>query len=264
MPAQPAKTISVIIPARNEETLIGHTLDALLAAAWHPAPPQHLSATDSELIVVDDRSTDRTASIVAGYAQRWGVRLAASNTPRAPGARNSGASLATGRILIFVDADTIVPAHALGRVRQLCDQHAYQAGICGLASLEGGFRSWCWWTFWSHVRRLPLARAKAMPAFMFCTREAFAAFGPFDERVAIGEEWPILAGLYRARPDRLAYDRRLVARTSSRRMDLQLFGYTRTLLHYIWAVLHESGRNGYSDAWRATQAPPALHDKRLQ
>ena len=32
---------------------------------------------------------------------------------------------------------------------------------------------------------------------------AFEEFGPFDERVAIGEEWPILAGLYRARPGRL-------------------------------------------------------------
>ena len=78
------------------------------------------------------------------------------------------------------------------------------------------------------MRRLPLPRAKAMPACMFCTREAFDEFGPFDERVAIGEEWPILAGLYRARPRRFVYDRAITALSSGRRMELQRFGYTRT------------------------------------
>jgi hypothetical protein len=85
---------------------------------------------------------------------------------------------------------------------------------------------------------------------MFCTREVFDRFGPFDETVQIGEEWPILAGLYRRCPSRLIYDRSLSAITSNRRMTLQRFGYAKLLFKYIWAVLHHSGRNGYPDTFR--------------
>jgi hypothetical protein len=82
---------------------------------------------------------------------------------------------------------------------------------------------------------------------MFCTREAFDEFGPFDERVAIGEEWPILAGLYRTRPRRFVYDQALTAFSSGRRMELQRFGYTRTFARYVWAVLSFRGRVDYPD-----------------
>ena len=82
---------------------------------------------------------------------------------------------------------------------------------------------------------------------MFCTREAFDEFGPFDERVAIGEEWPILAGLYRARPRRFVYDQAITALSSGRRMELQHFGYTRTFARYVWAILSFRGRVNYPD-----------------
>ena len=114
-------------------------------------------------------------------------------------------------------------------------------------SAFGGRRARCWWAFWNAVRRLPLPRAKAMPACMFCTREAFDEFGPFDERVAIGEEWPILAGLYRARPRRFVYDQAITALSSGRRMELQRFGYARTFARYVWAVLSFRGRVDYPD-----------------
>ena len=89
-----------------------------------------------------------------------------------------------------------------------------------------------------------------MPAVMFCTSEVFDRFGPFEEGIAIGEEWPILAGLYRVHPEHVIYDKQLVARSSSRRMDRQLFGYSRTLFRYVWAILHRSGRIHYTDRIR--------------
>ena len=85
---------------------------------------------------------------------------------------------------------------------------------------------------------------------MFCTAKVFSEFGPFDEEVAIGEEWPILAGLYRQRPDRFKYDRTITAFSSSRRMQAQRFGYLRTFFKYVWAILHKSGRIHYSDGIR--------------
>lgn len=89
-----------------------------------------------------------------------------------------------------------------------------------------------------------------MPALMFCTAEVFDELGPFDEDVAIGEEWPILASLYRLRPHRFVYDRSLTGLSSSRRMERQAFGYTRTFLKYVWAILHRSGRVNYTDRIR--------------
>lgn len=268
----PEKEISVIIPARNEEGLIGRVIEATLVAAReaYPAalaasymrdrsaePLPHLDHTPVEILVVDNNSTDRTRAIVGRYVEQNGVQLLDCSRLRSPCARNMGAQQAQGELLVFVDADTHMPAHTLRRFWQLYDEQGYQAGITGLASLEGGKRAWCWWNFWALVRCLPLAHAKAMPALMFCTRTVFDELGPFDEQVEIGEEWPILAQLYRMRPERLIYDRSLVAHTSSRRMELQRFGYTRTFFRYVWAILHQSGRIHYGDQWRYSSLPAA-------
>ncbi|MDP2653474.1 MAG: glycosyltransferase [Candidatus Omnitrophota bacterium] len=245
------KKISVIIPARNEEALIAMTLDAVLVAVEFLAGGMrgdvHLDDTPVEVIVVDNMSVDNTAREVHRYAQRYGVRLMSCLRLKTPCARNEGARNACGEILCFVDADTLVPRDALSRIIRLCGDRPYVAGITRLASLEGGLHAWFWWTFWDYVRRLPLPRAKAMPAFMFCTRRVFDEFGPFDEDVTIGEEWPILAGFYRRYPKDFVYDRRLTALSSSRRMELRRFGYLRTFFKYVWAVLFVQGRRNYSD-----------------
>lgn len=257
--------VSVIIPARNEAALIRTTLDAVLAAVRHldagsPADRLHLAATCVEVIVVDNQSIDQTCALVQGYHDRYGVRLEQCPTLGAAQARNLGASCARGSILVFVDADTVMPPETLVRIVDLCERQGYHAGITRLASLEGGWRAWLWWTFWEHVRRLPLPRAKAMPALMFCTRAAFATYGPFDEQVSIGEEWPILAGIYRVNPAHLVYDRTLTARSSNRRMDLQPWGYVRTFGRYVWAVLHRGGRVNYTDRLRHPVSEYQLDD----
>jgi glycosyltransferase involved in cell wall biosynthesis len=177
------------------------------------------------------------------------IRIVHCPAPGAARARNAGAAAAGGSVLVFVDADTRIPPLGLRRIEQHVEG-GYDSGIFRLAPQSPGLRAWCWWTFWNQVRRLPLSRAKALPAFMFCTRAVFDRFGPFDESVAIGEEWPILAGRYRDDPRRLVYDRTMAARTSGRRMDLQPFGYTRTYLKYALAILAPPARVRYSDAIR--------------
>jgi len=250
----PMKALSVIIPARNEEALLGETLHAVLRSAGEllgvPGELPDLRGSPVEVLVVDNASTDGSLAVAAGYVAGHGVRLLHCEQIKAPCARNLGARESVGRVLAFVDADTVIPEHALRRVLGHCDVAGCQAGIARLASREPGWRARLWWSFWEHVRRLPVARAKAMPAFMFCTRAAFEEFGPFDERVAIGEEWPILAGVYRARANRFVYDRSLTALTSSRRMEMRPWGYLRTLGKYAWAIAHPSGQNGYGDHLR--------------
>jgi glycosyltransferase involved in cell wall biosynthesis len=236
-------TLSVIIPSLNEETLIRETLESVHRALG--ALPRGVTA---EVVVVDNGSTDSTRRVVeeAGGA----VRLLHCPSKGAARARNLGARFSRGDILFFLDADTTIPVDSINQIVEQCSRYGFKAGITKLGPRDGGFRACCWWSFWNSVRQLPLARAKAMPAFMFCTRRTFEDLGPFSEDVAIGEEWPILATLYRSRRNEFIYLRSITARTSSRRMELISFGYTRLFLKYVWAIVDYRGRVHYSHTIR--------------
>lgn len=238
-----APLVSVIIPARNECRLITSTLDHVFLAA------RNIENSELEIIVVDNASSDGTWEILQEYSRCHPVRAYRLDQLGAARARNFGRQYASGRVLVFLDADTQIPADTLTRIARHCEL-GIEAGITRLVGLEGGVRSMTWWWFWEHVRRLPLSHAKAMPACMFCTAGVFDEFGPFDEEVAIGEEWPILARLFQLRPHCFLYDRSLSVHTSNRRMQQQVLGYSRTFLKYVWAILHKSGRLNYTDRIR--------------
>lgn len=91
--------LSVIIPARNEE----HNLPRLLASLQHLRYPGPL-----EIIVVNDGSTDHTATVAAAYGARV---LTLDHLPAGwagkPHACDAGARVAAGEWLLFTDADTI-------------------------------------------------------------------------------------------------------------------------------------------------------------
>ena len=89
--------VSVIVPVRNRPEEIVACLDAVQAQRYEGRV---------ETIVVDDASTDATASVVAGRADGERVRLIRSESRRGPSAsRNLGATSARGEILAFVDSD---------------------------------------------------------------------------------------------------------------------------------------------------------------
>jgi GT2 family glycosyltransferase len=96
--------LSVIVPCFNCAESLGCCLDALL---------EHSQLLPDEVIVVNDASTDRSMEA----AIRPGVKLVTSNTTAGPGAsRNLGAAHASGKILVFVDADVAVAPNALGKL----------------------------------------------------------------------------------------------------------------------------------------------------
>lgn len=246
------KRLSFVIPARNEEALIGEALDAILLSVAHacsvPRDALWLPDTGFEVIVADDASEDATAAVVGAFARAHGVRIVACGGRSCAAARNAGAAASSGRLLCFVDADTIVPERAVRRVLELHEQRRRSLVLYRLASREPGVRAWLWWSFWGLARRLPLARAKSMPAFMSCRRTHFERWGPFDESCTIAEEWPLTGAAWRS--GRLLYDRSLTARTSSRRMELRRFGYLRTLVKWVAVVLFPWARTSYVDGIR--------------
>lgn len=89
-------TASVIVPAYNAEGTLAECLTALQR--------QSISRSQYEIIVVDDGSTDNTANV----ARRFNVILAQQRNHGPASARNTGASsAASGRILLFTDADCV-------------------------------------------------------------------------------------------------------------------------------------------------------------
>jgi glycosyltransferase involved in cell wall biosynthesis len=249
----PEPRLSFVIPARNEEALIGEVLEAILTsvarASRVPRSDLRLPDRSIEVVVADDGSEDATPAIVGTFAE-VGVRLVHCAGRTSAAARNAGAAATSGRVLCFVDADTIVPESAVDRILEHHERERRCLVLYRLASREPGIRAWLWWKFWGLARLLPLARAKSMPAFMSCDRSHFESYGPFNESWAIAEEWPLTGAAYRYHPDRFLYDRSLTGRTSSRRMDLQPFGYARTFLKWISVIFFPWARTTLDDRIR--------------
>jgi glycosyltransferase involved in cell wall biosynthesis len=249
--------LSFVIPARNEEALIGETMEAILVSVAHASGVARrdlwLPDTPYEVIVADDASEDATAEVVNQAAAAVGVRHVPCVGGTCAAARNAGAAVSRGRVLCFVDADTIVAENAVERILELHEREGKCLVLYHLVSREPGVRAWLWWTFWGLARCLPLARAKSMPAFMSCDREHFDRYGPFEPSWAVAEEWPLTGAAYRYHRERFLCDRRLTGRTSSRRMELQPFGYLRTFLKWVLVVLF---------TWARTEAYVGIRHER--
>jgi glycosyltransferase involved in cell wall biosynthesis len=166
--------ISFIIPAYNEESLLGGTLRAVDVAASAAGEP-------FEVIVADDGSTDRTAEV----ARANGARVVAVWRRQIAATRNAGARAAAGEVLVFVDADTRVTAAAVrGAVRAM--REGAVGGGCGFR-FDG--RVPLYGRLFTGVG-VPLYRLLGLASgcFLFCTRSAFDAVGGFDETLFGGEE----------------------------------------------------------------------------
>lgn len=98
-----------MIPALNEARRIGFTLETVLGVA------ARLPDLRLEILVVDDGSTDNTAGVVTGYAQRHpAIRLVRHPANRGLGqAFRTGLAEATGDKLMIVPGDNDLPAATL-------------------------------------------------------------------------------------------------------------------------------------------------------
>jgi glycosyltransferase involved in cell wall biosynthesis len=178
--------ISFVVPAHNEERLLGATLDAIHAAAREVALPY-------ELLVVDDASTDRTAVI----ARDKGARVVACAHRQIARVRNTGARASTGDVLIFVDADTLVSA-AVVRA-SLASIAGGAAGGGATLDVEGRLPWWGPAAIWLVGESMRVMRWAA-GCYVFCTRAAFEATGGFDEQLFATEEIAFSRALKRAGP----------------------------------------------------------------
>jgi glycosyltransferase involved in cell wall biosynthesis len=166
--------ISFVIPAYNEEALLAGTLDAVRGAA-------NAAAAMFEVIVVDDGSTDRTAEI----ARERGAAVVSVAVRQIAAARNAGARVARGDLLIFVDADTdifpAVPAAALAAV-------AAGEGGGGAGAIQDSSDPRWGPPLLAAVTFLMRQAKWAAGCFLFVRRDVFERAGGFDEQYFAGEE----------------------------------------------------------------------------
>lgn len=223
--------ISIVIPAFNEERLLGESLAQINTAA--KAFAQHHWAV--ELIVCDNNSTDRTAEI----AHAAGAIVVFEPINQIARARNCGALAASGDWLIFVDADSHPSTELFADVAEQILSGHYLAGgaTIRLDTRDRIARAITWiWNCASRTRKLLAG------SFIFCDAAAFRKIGGFSDKLFAAEELELtqrLRKLAQATGKRIVILHRHPLVTSARKMHL----YTkREHLRFLVSVIFTGGR----------------------
>jgi glycosyltransferase involved in cell wall biosynthesis len=192
--------VSVVVPLHDHAEVVGHTLDSIVRQN-HPI----------ELVVVDDGSTDGGGDVAAGFEPH--LRLIRQSRKGAASARNRGLAATTGQLVVFFDADDLMPVGRLRHQAAALDRHPDVDGVFGDV-VE--FRTGVSW------RSEP--RPGRLPGSLMLRRSALERAGSFREGGAQVEavEWAARAdeaGLKLMHLPGVTMERRLHAGNHSRATD---------------------------------------------
>lgn len=166
-------TISVIVPVYNGGAFLHRCLDALDRSTVKPL----------EVIVVDDCSTDDSAKI----CRQKGVKVISTAKNSGPAvARNLAARIATGEILLFVDADVVVKADTVAQVGERFRSRPEISALFGSYDDEPGEPNFL--SQYKNLQHHYVHQASSPEASTFWSglgairRDVFVEFGGFDEK----------------------------------------------------------------------------------
>ena len=170
-------TVSIILPAFNEERLLPTTLRAVEAArkAFEPV------GWASEVIVCDNNSTDGTARV----ARDHGARVVFEPVNMIARARNAGAAAAIGDWLVFIDADSQPSIELFGAMIDAIRSGRVLAGGATVRMDSDDLRVRIGTAFWNTASRL---RRLMAGSFIFVETAAFRQIGGFSGRFYAAEE----------------------------------------------------------------------------
>ncbi|MGE3977024.1 MAG: glycosyltransferase [Nitrospira sp.] len=164
--------LSIIIPAFNEACLIERCLQSVAVSI----AANKKSNFTSEIIVVDNNSTDNTAEL----AREAGAKVVFEPINQIGRARNAGAAHATGDWLLFLDADSLLIPGLLADILRMIESGKYVG--CGSTLHMDGLPWWADLTLriWTGVSILFRWAAGAL---VVCRRDAFQDVGGFDQNL---------------------------------------------------------------------------------
>lgn len=169
--------VSIVIPAFNEEKLLGRTL----AGVAESVQAFRKRGWETEVVVCDNNSTDRTPEIAAAA----GAKVVFEPINQISRARNCGAAGATGDWLVFIDADSVPSAGLLDRVAENIETGRCIGGGCLLEMDEPLLLARFAVAVWSVIS---LFSQWAAGSFIYCEAEAFRKIGGFSDKLYASEE----------------------------------------------------------------------------
>lgn len=180
----PPASVSVIVPTFNYAHFLPAALDSVFAQTL---PPR-------EVVVVDDGSTDATPQVLARYEGR--IRAVRKENGGLAAARNSGAQMASGELLAFLDSDDLwLPPKLERQVALLASEPQLGLVHCGAQEVDAegrvlrerldGMAGWV-------AREMLLFRRTVVllaGSTILVPRRVFEAAGGFDARLPHSEDW---------------------------------------------------------------------------
>ena len=209
-------SISLIIPAYNEENYLPACLDAIM---------QNVADKTLEIIVVDNNSTDGTKDVVSRYP---GVTYVFEPNKGITRARQRGLLASRGDILAYVDADTRPPAGWVEQIHRQFERREKLACLSGPYSFYdvSGLRNMVSSAWFVAARPLYALTGYMMVGGNFAIRrEALTKMGGFDSTIEFyGEDVDI--GRRAKKQGKVLFSPSFVMPTSARRMARQGFAKT--------------------------------------
>jgi GT2 family glycosyltransferase len=190
---------SVMIPAYNCEQRIGAAIESVLAQ--DPGPER------MQIEVVDDCSTDRTATVAAGYGDRVGLHRQPANRGNV-GNFNACIARSRGRIVHLLHGDDAVRPGFYERLgKPLRDRPDIGAAFCRYIAIDGDDN-------WTTISPLESATAgvldgwaeklalgqRLQPPCMVVRRSTYERLGGFDDRISYAEDWEMWTRIAAAYP----------------------------------------------------------------
>ena len=204
--------LSVVIPAFNEERYLGETLASLKQARVLLERERGIQV---ELIVVDNNSDDSTADV----ARAQGATVITEPPHNVAKVRNTGAKTCHGDVIVFVDADTLVPDALLVRIADAMSDETCFGGAMDTEYRPTKLAVRIYLQFWRVIGTLT---GMAQGATQFYRRDIFFALDGYDETLFMGEDVDLywrLKKLAKRKNAHVALIEDIRVRPSTRRFD---------------------------------------------
>jgi hypothetical protein len=244
--------VSVVVPCFNHGRFLGEAL----ASVGTPL-------VRTEIVVIDDGSTDSTPDVLASFETRNEFRFVRQPNGGLAGARNRGLRESRGRFVVFLDADDrLAPGAVDVGAANLEDHHecAYAFGRCRMMDQAGALLETAQQPriVRDHYRELLRRNYIWMPAMVMFRRDALERIGGFNRYVNAAADYEMYLHLARHYP---VHDHAQVV-AHYRKHDANLSGNAARMLRETLAVMRiqrpfleadDASLVAYEEGWRTWQ-----------